>query len=117
MKQFDITQVKAGDKVVTRDGCYALIIYTNANGKYPVIGVINGDVMHFTAQGRSHNEELDSDYDLFIPSVKKQGWINIYKESGGSYESGCVYDTKEIAQNNVRAYPKPTDTVMIEWEE
>ena len=56
--------------------------------------------------------------------VKKQGWINIYKDLAGNYFTGSAFVVKEDAlkywdslSKLVHKQMKRMDTIQIEWEE
>ena len=123
MKQFSLEEFKKNPnrKVVTRDGLPVKIIYTEAEGNYPVIALIrsldNEDYpWRFRNDGTLlENEENDSD--LFFAPEKVDGWVNVYKESEDYIRTGAtVFKTKEEAIKHINgAYY--IATIHIEFEE
>ena len=123
MKPFDLEAAKAGAPVCTRDGYAARIICTDANDEeYPIVALItcpDGRETPFrhTAAG-SFYVNGDGDYDLFMASVKKEGWVNLYKQHGVIQACSRVHKTEEDAIEYGRyANYVVIATVKIGWEE
>ena len=115
MKDFNLELAKAGHPVITRDGREVKIIYFNKGGGYPLIGIVDDDeIKTFTNEGK-FRESVNSDSDLFMATVKKQGWINLYVNNNNSNYAGSVYKTEEGAKGNCT--PATVATIPIEWEE
>ena len=122
MKPFDIELAKQGHPVCTRDGRKARIIcFDRKSHTYLIVALVDdGDevVRFYTQEGYSNTTiGIESRDDLFMMSVKKEGWINVFKTEHGIVYAGLdVYKTKENAlernDNN-----ELIDTVKIEWEE
>ena len=115
LKPFDLEAAKAGKPVCTRDGRKARIICFDAEGNKPliVLSKINGQevILRYTEKGRSDNfhSPTPREDDLMMLSEKKEGWVNVYKDS--------VYDTKDealIGRSESRGY---IDTIKINWSE
>ena len=108
-------------KVVTRDGKQVRIICTDAEGNYPIIGLISHEggerPESFTKNGKYINNN-GSDSDLFFAPVKKSGWVNLFRR-GSETETGVVFDTKDEARSILGKRPTQNyiTTVHIEWEE
>ncbi len=56
--------------------------------------------------------------------IRKQGWVNIYREPEGERFAGSIFVTKEAALShwkqfycNMQSEIKLKDTILIEWEE
>ena len=97
----------------TRDGRKARIICFNAKRDAPIIALVTTNYgkeipYDYSLDGLSANSE-NEDNDLMMLPEKKEGWVNVYKDS--------VYDTKDealIGRSEIRDY---IDTIKISWEE
>ena len=59
-------KIEAGKAYVTRNGQKVHIIYTEANGTYPVIGLIdNKEIVMFTKSGRYYSDYMEDGQDLW----------------------------------------------------
>lgn len=125
MKPFDIEAAKAGEPVVTREGRAAKFLTEVRNEQYPLVFIVHqcdGEetVLSFTREGASLRT-LRSRNDLFMRSVEKEGWINIYahKNLNIRTSSGIVHPTKEAAEENLyrNDIANRVATLKIEWEE
>ena len=132
MKQFNLEEFKKNPlrKVVTRDGKPVRILCTDANGDYPVVGLIyyhdKRDVPeNYTKNGSCYIDD-ESSCDLFFAPIKKEGWINVFKATNtktDTYTETVIYNTKEEALQFVAKINLQThhdiylDTIHIEWEE
>ncbi len=124
MKPFDIELAKKGHPVCTRDGRPVKILDFDFNyNAHPIIAKICNKgcdtLQTYTKEGFLNNSIDTSDYDLFMASEKKEGWINIYpKRPKGSKKretSTCIYPTEKdakTASSNICVA-----TIKIEWEE
>ena len=116
LKPFSLEAAKAGKPVCTRDGHKARIICFDRKGynMFPIVALImNGDresdIYTYRPNGTWDNSGNESDKDLMMLPEKKEGWVNVYKDS--------VYDTKDealIGRSEIRDY---IDTIKISWEE
>lgn len=115
LKPFSLEAAKAGKPVCTRDGRKARIICFDAEGNKPliVLSKINGQevILRYTKKGQSDNfhSPTPREDDLMMLPKKKEGWVNVYKDS--------VYGTKDealIVRSESRGY---IDTIKINWEE
>ena len=112
-------------KVVTRDGREVRIICTDYKGKMdkPVIGLIKVDeneenAFNFKKNGRYHlPKKEESHNDLFFASIKKDGWVNIFKDKDLPFINGDIYESKDKAEENAIGEPDFIATIKIEWEE
>lgn len=85
--------------------------------------VYPGDALYVKQYGEKWVVTLE-DYTQFKPDwctwnkpkVKKEGWVNIYKNSIGCVSAGAVYPTKEEAEYYIGG-TNVIDTVHIKWEE
>lgn len=107
-------------KVVTRDGRkVSRFLCTDAKSNYPIVTLVEESkddecVLSYTTDGE-WCEGRTSDNDLFFASEKKEGWVNVYRDMGESWEyCGRIYDSEEEAK--VKAN-NPLATIKIEWEE
>ena len=122
MKRFSLKEYlkNPARKVVTREGNSVEIIYTNAEGRYPIVAVVtnkegNKVTIKCTKYGE-WSENGESALDLFFEPIKKEGWVNIYND-GSNITTGDVYSNKEEAIKNINFKCKYITTVKIEWEE
>ena len=108
MKPFDLDRVKAGDKVIRRDGLPVRVICTNIrHDRYPIIiAVTQADgkeyILISTNDGKAYFEATtDSDGDLFMAPTIKSGWVNVYSGEVGQLQTGIItYETEEDAIRN-----------------
>jgi hypothetical protein len=116
MKPFDLEAAKAGAPVVTRDGKKARIIcFDLNNGEYVLIALVTHysgleTVLLLQKDGRRLPNSEHSTYDLFMASVKKEGWLNIYPN-----EKVEMWPTKDLAGRN--SDWNIVACVRVEWEE
>ena len=123
MKRFSLQEYLANpsQKVVTRDGKPVRILCTDAKGDYPIVGLIyypHGDERevpeNYTENGSCYIDNDESSSDLFFEPIKKEGWVNIYKDNINR-AVGAVYTNKEEAEKNRTACH--VATIKITWEE
>lgn len=124
LKPFDLEAAKAGKPVCTRDGRKARILCYDLKGaKYPIVAAIETQdyiaesISAYDKNGRFvHDKENNND--LMMLLEKKEGWINIYTNSG-SVETGInIYKTEEIAKSSAsNSSINYLDTIKIEWKE
>jgi hypothetical protein len=113
MKPFNLEEALAGAKVITGgEKLVTDIVYLpSATGVYKVCAVIDGDILYFTVDGHFRDKAHDFIRDLFMATVKSEGWINIYKRRKLGYR---VHKTEEEAQASSSGR---IACVRIEWEE
>ena len=121
MKQFSLEEFKKNPnrKIVTRDGNSVRIICTDAKYSYPIVALItqnNYEVTYNFKEDGFATSYGDSDYDLFFAPIKKEGWINLFKQNTG-INAGFVFNTKEEAEKSAKGLSCYITTVKIEWEE
>lgn len=112
LKPFDIQKVREGKPVYTRDGRKARIICFDTKGDpCPIIALVeeNGIEAAYHYDKNGQNAYNKSELDLMMLSKKKEGWVNVYKDS--------VYDTKDDALIGRSKSIGYIDTIKIEWEE
>ena len=124
MKPFDLEKAKAGAKVCLGNGAPARIIAFDAKGHYPIVALVEtGDIetaVRFTKQGRRNvNTEVDNPHiDLYMATVKRKVWVNMYLNKRGLVESGDSFETEGLAKKYWYANDKEyIATIPIEWEE
>ena len=125
MKQFNLQEFLKNPTrpIVTRDGHAARIICTNRVDKtHSILALLFEDedndreeVYQYTSKGEYY-PNASSPHDLFFAPIKKDGWINVYRENGGYNTFVCnrIFATKEEAQREKRDI---IATIKIEWEE
>ena len=125
MKEFNLDEYlkKPSLKVVTRDGRAVRIICTDAKNEEPIIALVynkNRDEENvYTYNRDGYFCKTDSCLDLFFATVKKEGWVNLYKgiiESYLPFVGQKVYKSKEDAIRN-KCSERYFTTIKIEWEE
>ena len=125
MKQFDLEEFKKNPsrKVVTRDGKPVRIICTDANGDYPVVGLIKDKKRDQPETYKPDGVYFDGEEtsrDLFFDVETKKGWVNLYRWEVGRILFGDIFVTKEDALSEIEKIHKSRkyiDTIQIEWEE
>ena len=121
MKHFSLKEYlkNPARKVVTREGNSVEIIYTNAEGRYPIVAVVtNKEGNKVTIKCTKYglwSENGESALDLFFEPIKKEGWINVCRGCGeyNTYVCNRIFATKEEAQREKRDI---IATLKIEWE-
>ena len=122
MKEFNLEEFKKNpsQKVVTRDGRAVRIICTDAKGDEPIIALVYNNIRDeenvytYNRDGYFYGNN-DSCLDLFFATVKKEGWVNVYKNEDVVFLSEKIYKSEEDAKE----YKSPDyiTTIKIEWEE
>lgn len=122
MKEFNLEEFKKNpsQKVVTRDGREVRIICTDAKGDEPIVALLynkNRDeenVYTYNRDGLFYKNE--SCLDLFFAPIKREGWVNIYKNNSRRDRiAGYVFPSeKEAKEGKTIRY---ITTIKIEWEE
>ena len=124
MKEFNLNEYlkDPSKKVVTRDGREVRIICTDAKGDEPIIALVYNNIREeenaytYNRDGYIYGDN-DSGLDLFIAPIKKEGWINLYKNEGITYLPGIIHDSEEEAKEAIKGDPDFIATIKIEWEE
>ena len=113
LKPFSLELSKQGKPVCTRDGRKARIVCFDRNDLYPIVALIECEdgkeiIGAYSKEGQTEIYEIKGT-DLMMLPEKKEGWVNVYKDS--------VYDTKDealIGRSESRGY---IDTIKVSWEE
>lgn len=113
VRAFNLSEVKVGMTVKTRNGMDARILATDVIGPKPIVVAVEWKESDFTEvytchpNGRFHDDEEDeSDADLFLPLRRKSVWANLFwDEANERYFVGKCFDCKEDAINVVPTYP------------
>ena len=124
MKEFNLNEYlkDPSKKVVTRDGRAVRIICTDAKGDEPIIALVYNNIREeenvytYNRDGYFYGDN-DSCLDLFFALVKREGWINLYKNEGITYLPGIIHDSEEDAKKAIKDDPDFITTIKIEWEE
>ena len=133
MKPFNLQAALAGAAVVTRGGKkVSRLMYVPEinNGPFTVLAVVGGALYTFTKEGQFVVEGSFRELDLFMGTVKKSGWINIYRfdivddttfrpnfSSGNPATGKTLHPTKDEADRKADAFSERIDCVKLEWEE
>lgn len=122
MKEFNLEEyLKDTRRVVTRDGREVRIICTDMKSEYPLIALVTEkdnteSPFVYTKNGRYFFEETKND--LFFAPIKREGWINLFKDRNGAFSSNFIFESekraKEVIGKNHKSY---ITTIKIEWEE
>ena len=125
MKEFNLEEFKKdpNQKVVTRDGQEVRIICTDAKGDAPIIALVYEKDMNketpytYNRDGLFYNN-TEFYLDLFFAPIKREGWVNIYRDRSGAFSSQFIFESekraKEVIGENHETY---IATTKIEWEE
>lgn len=113
-----------GRKILTGAGIPVRIICTNRKSENCPIVALTKDRIddieyanYYTIDGK-WNIDGNNLMDLFFAPEKKEGWINLYKNSiNRTYLKTSVFETKEEAEKYRRANDGSIATIKIEWEE
>lgn len=125
MKQFNLEEYLANPsrKVVTRDGRSVRIRCTDRKSEeQPIVALIasltedSEYVGTYRKDGIWSTSGCASELDLFFAPEKHEGWVNLYR-GNIDYIGGCVYTSKEEAEENIGNKESYVATVEIEWEE
>ena len=120
MKPFDLEKAMAGAHVTTKDNkpvTNLTLLKDITVDEFKLVGVVDGEFERWTEEGTSVFEDDNSD--LFMPSERCEGFVNVYRESRiGIIEFGTkVYANEENAISsgkcNLNHY---VCTHRIEWE-
>ena len=125
MKEFNLNEYlkDPSKKVVTRDGREVRIICTDMKSEYPLIALVTDKKDNsespfvYMKNGRYFFEETNND--LFFAPVKREGWVNIFKDKEINYPyiPGIIHNSEEEAKEAIKGDPDFIATVKIEWEE
>ena len=123
MKEFNLDEYlkNPSQKIVTRDGREVRIICTDMKSydddKIVTLVKKNDGEEVLLCYRKSGRASYSPDFDLFFAPVKKEGWINLYKDEGITYLPGIIHDSEEDAQKAIKDDPDFITTIKIEWEE
>ena len=122
MKEFNLQEYLANpsQKVITRDGRKARILYTDMKNGQPILALVTEgdreDIHLYYQNGVWCNHFPENRLDLFFAPIKKEGWINIFRYKTDLY-TGDVFETKEKAKKIGKLSKDYITTIKIEWEE
>lgn len=121
MNPFDLEKALAGHPVVTRDGQKIVEIHCFKNGNDPVAAILEGNECLFYKKNGRYLHYEETEYDLFMATTKKTYYQNLYRYDNGTYGTGCLYETREMAEKQSQDIPsgiiKLVKTIEIEIEE
>jgi hypothetical protein len=112
MKPFDIEKARSGHPVCTRDGRDVEILKFDLKSRHPIVGIIDNRFVNTWPE--SGTNEGTSNFDLFLKSEQKEGWVNVYESI--DYKLGRIHKTKEEAIENIDSGDY-IDTAKIKWKE
>ena len=122
MKEFNLNEYlkDLSQKVVTKDGREVRIICTNAKNEFPIIALITNDdkevLMDYNNNGKVSPDEM-TDLDLFFAPIKREGWVNIFKDEELPFINGDIYKSEKEAKEEAEGEPDYITSIKIEWGE
>lgn len=120
LKPFNLEAALRGEPVVTRDGRPVTQVtkFDAPNDPNPVIAVIDGETQSFTLAGTYFGQSKETEYDLFMATktVKKEGWVVLWKTDIGKVYVTGVYTKSELLSIPNLSWEKITE-LKVEWEE
>ena len=124
MEEFNLTEYLKypSKKVVTRDGRAVRIICTDAKGDEPIIALVYNNIREeenvytYNRDGSFYGDNYDC-LDLFFAPVKKEGWVNLFKDEELTFINGDVYENEKDAKEAAQGESDFIATIKIEWEE
>ena len=117
LKPFNLEAARSGKPVCTRDGRNVRIIAFDAKrkDKKNIIALVPSkdypgfeDLIAYHNNGNYYGEH-ENDGDLMMLPEKKEGWVNVYKDS--------IYDSEDGALMCRAEREDLIGTIKIEWEE
>ena len=124
MKEFNLEEYlkNPSQKIVTRDGRDVRIICTDAKGDEPIIALVYNNIRDeenvytYNKDGYFYKDN-DSCLDLVFDTIKREGWVNLFKDEELTFINGDVYENEKDAKEAAQGEPDFIATVKIEWEE
>tara|TARA_R110000868_G_scaffold184686_1_gene426336 strand:- start:22 stop:369 length:348 start_codon:yes stop_codon:yes gene_type:complete len=101
MKPFDLEKALAGEPVVTRSGreVFQLTHFLNTTKLYPLMGVVNGNVLTWLIDGSNVSPQEPGQLDLFMKEMEQ--WVNVYYDKDAQRVwCGNVYDSEQEAKEH-----------------
>lgn len=119
MKPFSLEEYlkNPSRRVVTKDGRNVRIICTDAKGSCPVVALVAYENFE-VAFNVTKDGKIDGVLDLFFAPEKKEGWVNIFKNTNSDYFVGDsrIFESKKEAEKAGKE-GSGYISVKIEWEE
>ena len=117
MKPFNLEQALAGAQVMFRNGKIVDEVFYSATLKsQPVIIIDGSSIRQHNKDGKYYVGPHDeSEYDLFMAPVKREGWLIKRKDIGTAVLSTMIFDTEEAAKLSLSG--DKYEYIKIEWEE
>ena len=126
MKPFSLEEhlKNPSKKVVTRDGRKVTrFLCTDLKNEFPIIAAVESckgaypeELLTYRDNGAFYNDVTIDRRDLFFAPERKEGWANLYR-GNIDYIGGCVYTSKDEAEENICNKESYVATIKIEWEE
>ena len=127
MKPFDLTLAKSGHPIVTREGRPARFIAhvpeVANRATRVIVSVDEGNDLYslktYFESGKYIEGEENGD-DLFHPTKKKSGWINLFAPALNKpdvYPSAEVWSARGYAETAGKMQDNYITTIEIHWEE
>lgn len=124
IKPFDLEKAKAGEPVMTRDGCKARVIcFDREEVDFPLVALVTDPesgtetLETYRADGRYTIAVAVTDLDLVMAPVKKEGWMNVYPSNMTSLVGVCshIYLSQAAADEEAGKHRKAC--LHVKWEE
>jgi hypothetical protein len=123
MQPFDLQKALLGEPLVYGYGEEVVDLKQFANGELISLAK-NGTYRRHKLDGTTivAIPSYEAEFSLFMaekPKVKKEGWINVWKDKYIFTKNyvGSIFETKEDAENQVKLWHRKSATIKIEWEE
>ena len=128
MKQFSLDEYlkNPNKKITTRDGVPVRIICTdkvcdNKGSQKPIIALVNfgNKEVAYPYSSDGVSSPLLSNFDLFFAPVKREGWINLYKDNKDDIvtDKFVMHSEKDALIQRDIYKDSYIATIKIEWEE
>ena len=125
LKPFNLEAAKSGKPVCTRDGRKARIICFDRKDIKPIVAlvtIVNGTsvtekAFYYFEEGHHLSKNYNDINDLMMLPEKKEGWVNVYKETTGEYYLDKIIHKTEKFASDVSCPDNYIGTVKISWEE
>lgn len=122
MKKFNLELAKANHPVQTKDGRHSRIVCYDVKGEEHsrlLVLVSNEKVdyeFHIYCDSKGICSESNPDLDLVMVELKKECWVNVYKNNVGTICSQ-IFGSESDAEAAKSTYSEFLTTKKIEWEE
>lgn len=122
MKAFDLELAKQRKPIQTKHGWSARIIcYDKASyDEYTILALVynpQDEVEELHLYNKKGEDYSNKSFDLVMTPVKKEVWVNIFKNEVTGWYIPVVYKSKEDAERDGAIDKNFITTQKIEWDE